>query len=123
MRSLRSPIDVPRRKKRGRDPALGLQLRPEEWKLSLEVGKFRVIAARDLEREIYKGSAGQFRQDLQFLEEHGLIERHILILRHDGQGDQIHRFDAVTLTKEAQKMLISSGHVPEGQEAAFLLLL
>lgn len=107
---------APRRKKRERDPALGLQLRAEEWKLLLEVGKFRVIATHDLEREIYKGSAGQFRHDLQFLKEHGLIERHTLNLRRDGQGDQIRRFDAVTLTKEAQKLLISSGHAPEGQE-------
>jgi hypothetical protein len=107
---------APRRKKRERDPALGLQLRAEEWRLLLEVGKFRVIAASDLEREIYKNNSGQFRHDLQFLKEQGLIERHVLNLRRDGTGDQIRRFDAVTLTKDARKQLILSRHAPERQE-------
>src|SRR5689334_22638579 len=82
-----------RRKRRERDPALGLQLRPEEWQLLLEVGKFRVIAAADLQREIYNSNSGQFRHDLEFLKERGLIERHVLNLRRDGAGDQIRRFD------------------------------
>src|SRR5579859_4344873 len=79
----RRPI-APRRKRRERDPALGLQLRPEERRLLVEVGKFRVIAATDLEREIYKGNSGQFRHDLEFLKQNGLIERHVLNLRRDG---------------------------------------
>jgi hypothetical protein len=107
---------APRRKRRERDPALGLQLRSEERRLLVEVGKFRVIAATDLEREIYKGNSGQFRHDLEFLKQHGLIERHVLNLRRDGSGDRIRRFDAVTLTEDARKQLILSGHVPEGQE-------
>src|SRR5262249_4218163 len=80
---------APRRKRRERDPALGLQLRSEERRLLLEVGKFRVIAATDLEREIYKNNSGQFRHDLEFLKQHGLIERHVLNLRRDGAGDRI----------------------------------
>lgn len=107
---------APRRKRREPDSALGLQLRPEEWRLLVEVGKFRVIAATDLEHEIYKNNAGQFRHDLQFLKEHGFIERHVLNLRRDGAGDRIRRFDAVTLTKDARKQLILSGDAPEGQE-------
>lgn len=116
MERTRDPSIAPRRKRRERDPGLGLQLRTEEWRLLLEVGKFRVIAATDLEREIYKNNSGEFRHDLQFLKEQGLIERHVLNLRRDGAGNQIRRFDAVTLTKEAQKQLILSGHAPEGQE-------
>ena len=107
---------APRRERRQRDPALGLQLRAEERQLLLEVGKFRVIAATDLEREIYKSNSGQFRHDLEFLKQHGLIERHVLNLRRDGAGDRIRRFDAVTLTEDARKQLILSGHAPERQE-------
>jgi len=107
---------APRRHRRERDPALGLQLRAEERQLLLEVGKFRVVAATDLEREIYKNNSGQFRHDLEFLKQHGLIERHVLNLRRDGAGDRIRRFDALTLTKDARKKLVLSGHVPEGQE-------
>ena len=106
----------PRRKRRERGPALGLELRSEERRLLLEVGKFRVIAASDLEREIYKGNSGQFRHDLEFLKQNGLVERHVLNLRRDGAGDRIRRFDAVTLTEEARKQLVLSGHAPEGQE-------
>ena len=107
---------APRRKKRDRDSGLGLQLRTEEWRLLLEVGKFRVVAAADLEREIYKSNPGQFRHDLQFLKEQGLIDRHFLNLRRDGKGDRIRRFEALTLTKNARKLLISTGRAPEKQE-------
>jgi len=113
---------APRRNRRERDPALGLQLRAEEWRLLLEVGKFRVIAAADLEREIYKSNSGQFRHDLEFLKQHGLIERHVLNLRRDGAGDRIRRFDAVTLTKDARKQLVLSGYGPVGQELYFGLV-
>jgi hypothetical protein len=85
---------APKRKRRERDPALGLQLRSEERRLLIEVGKFRVIASTDLEREIYKNNSGQFRHDLEFLKQHGLIERHVLNLRRDGAGDSLLRKSA-----------------------------
>ena len=109
--------EVPRRPKRTQDlsVAIGLQTRPTEQRLLVEVGKFRVISVKDLAREIYNGQESQLRHDLGYLKEHGLIETHFINVRRDGRSEDVRRFDAVTLTKSAQKMLNKSGLVPEGQ--------
>ena len=75
-----------RRKSRSKDPihAIGLQIRPEEHRLLLEVGRFRVIAVTDLAREIYGGNNSQLRHDLEFLKQKGLVECHFLNVRRDG---------------------------------------
>jgi hypothetical protein len=114
-------LDVPRptrRRKRTSEPSqlLGLQIRPEERQLLMEVGKFRVISTDDLARFVYKGNAGQLERDLQFLHNNNLVEVHVVNARRDGRAvDRIRRFEAVTLTPSARKMLERSGELPENQ--------
>jgi len=113
----RQRSQTPRRRKRGHELSrpIGLQIRPEESRLLTEVGKFRIIAVADLEKEIYQGNHSQLRHDLEFLKENGLIERHFLNLRRDGKSDDVRRFEAVTLTKIGRKLLIATGQIAEGQ--------
>jgi hypothetical protein len=108
--------DVRRRPKRTlQTTAIGRHIRPEERQLLVEVGKFRVIAVSDLAREIYEGKEGQLRHDLTFLKQNGLVETHFINRRRDGRSEAVRRFEAVTLTEAAQKMLTKSGFIPEGQ--------
>ena len=113
----RQRVDVPKRRSRSQEIShtIGLDTRPEELKLLVEVGKFRVIALSDLATEIYKGQEPQLRRDLSFLKQNGLVETHFLNVRRDGRSTDVQRFEAVTLTKAARKLLSKSGLVPEGQ--------
>jgi len=113
----RSRTDVPRRRQRTRElaHAIGLQIRPEEQQLLMEVGKFRVITVADLTKHIYAGNESTLRRDLQFLKENHLVETHFLNARRDGRSASVTRFEAVTLTKTARKLLIKTGSVPDGQ--------
>jgi hypothetical protein len=52
---------------------------------------------------------------MEFLKQNGLIETHFLNARRDGRSDNVRRFEAVTLTKTAQKLLVETGQIPEGQ--------
>lgn len=116
-RPTRSGSEVPKRRSRAEEISLtiGLQTRPEEQKLLVEVGKFRIVAVSDLAREIYKSNEPQLRRDLSFLKQNGLIETHFINARRDGRSEATRRFEAVTLTRAAQKLLTKSGLVPEGQ--------
>ena len=113
----RNQTDLPIRRSRTKEltHTIGLQTRPEEQRLLVEVGKFRVIAVSDLAKEIYGGQEPQLRRDLAFLKQNGLVETHFLNVRRDGKSADVRRFEAVTLTKAAQKLLGQSGLVPEGQ--------
>ena len=106
-----------RRKQRNLERAnpIGLQLRPEERKLLIEVGKFRVIAVADLARFLYDGEDGRLKRDLVYLRQNNLVDVHVLNARRDGRAEDARRFDAVTLTKAARKLVEQSGEIPEGQ--------
>jgi len=94
---------------------IGLHLRPEERRLLLEVGKFRVITSADLAAQMYGSNTAQLRYDLEFLKQAKLVELHSLNARRDGKSEDVRRFEAVTLTKKGRKLLIKTGEVPEGQ--------
>lgn len=115
-RSLDTP-KPPRRENRANQQAIaiGLQIRPEERQLMLEVGNFRVITTDDLARFVYNGNSTQLRQDLQFLKDKKLVEVHVLNARRDGRSQDVRRFEAVTLTRTAKRLLERTGQVPEGQ--------
>jgi hypothetical protein len=81
----------------------------------VEVGRFRVITTEDLARFIYNGNSAQLRQDLQFLQDNNLVEVHVLNARRDGRSEGVRRFEAVTLTRAAKRLLERTGQVPEGQ--------
>jgi hypothetical protein len=108
---------VERRPQRTSGPALhiGLNLRTEERNLLYDVGRFRVVSVADLARHLYGGNLSQLRGDLQYLRQKDLVEIHHLNLRRDGRSKNIEHFEAVTLTKSAQKMLERGGSVPTGQ--------
>ncbi len=108
---------VQRRPKRTLGPAheIGLNLRPEERNLLYDVGRFRVISTADLARHLYAGNVSQLGRDLQYLHQNNLVEIHDLNVRRDGRGGQVERFEAVTLTKSAKRLLEQSGEIPEAQ--------
>src|ERR1051326_4447971 len=54
--------------------AVNLALREEEQRVLSEVGRFRVIATRDLAGTVYANRASRMDRDLAFLREHGLVE-------------------------------------------------
>lgn len=115
-RSLDTP-KPPRRENRANQQAIaiGLPIRPEERQLMLEVGKFRVITTEDLARFVYNGNSTQLRQDIQFLKDKKLVEVHVLNARRDGRSEDVRRFEAVTLTRTAKRLLERTGQIPEGQ--------
>jgi hypothetical protein len=56
-----------------------VQLRPSELAALRQVGTFRVVDARDLERFLYDGDRTTARQDLRSLTAQGLMRRHTLV--------------------------------------------
>ena len=83
---LRRPIDA-----RGRT----FQLRPSELAALRQVGTFRVVDARDLERFLYGGNRTASRQDLRSLASQGLMRRHTIAGQRHGA-----RLAVVSLTRE-----------------------
>ena len=106
-----------RRKQRTQQPInpIGLQLRPEEKKLLLEVGKFRVTSANDLSQSLYAGNDGRLKRDLLYLRQNRLIDVHVLNARRDGRAEDVKRFEAVTLTMTARKFIEKNGELHDGQ--------
>src|SRR6266404_5919511 len=106
-----------RREQRNQHPInpIGLQLRPEEKQLLLEVGKFRVISVSDLAQSLYAGNDGRLKRDLLYLRQNRLVDVHVLNARRDGRAEDVKRFEAVTLTKTARKFIEKNGELQEGQ--------
>lgn len=118
-RQVRDPRDGTdsRRPQRNKIPAqtIGMQLRPEERKVMLEVGRFRVVRTRDLADTIYDGKQRKLNEDLNYLRSKGLVETRHINLRRDGTRRQIDRVEVATLTRDGRAWLMKSGEVPEGQ--------
>lgn len=106
-----------RRQQRNQQPVnpIGLQLRPEEKRLLLEVGKFRVISSADLAQSLYAGNDGRLKRDLLYLRQNRLVDVHVLNARRDGRAEDVKRFEAVTLTKTARKFIEKNGELQQGQ--------
>lgn len=107
----------PRRPQRNKIPSqtIGMQLRPEERKAMLELGRFRVIRTRDLAETIYDGKQRKLDEDLNYLRSKGLVETRHVNLRRDGTRRQIDRVEVATLTRDGRVWLKKSGEVPQGQ--------
>ena len=112
------PRETQPRTRRDRLPPrhLGLQLRPEEVKLLSEVGRFRVITARDLIETVYHGQKGQLTHDLQFLRDNGLISTDFVNARRDGRLQKVERIEVVTHTRTGRSLVRHSGEVRPDQE-------
>ncbi len=98
----------PRRMQRDRIPpqTIGVQLRPEEKRLLLEAGRFRVVRVEDLDRTIYGGKSRLLVNDLEYLREKGLIQTRHVNLRRDQKRRTIERVEVVTLTRPGRDLLI-----------------
>jgi hypothetical protein len=118
-RIAQDPREVPdtRRVPRNRFPSqtIGMQLRPEECRAMLELGRFRVVRTADLANTLYDGKQRKLDEDLRYLRSKGLIETRYVNLRRDGRRRQIDRIEVATLTKSGRAWLRKSGEVPEGQ--------
>jgi len=106
-----------RRTQRNHIPAqaIGMQLRPEERKTMLELGRFRVIRTDDLADAVYDGKRRMLREDLSYLRSKGLVTTRHINLRRDGKRRHIDRIEVATLTKDGRAWLRKSGEVPAGQ--------
>ena len=113
------PRETPdsRRPQRHRMPAqtIGVQLRPEERRAMLELGRFRVVRTDDLADAVYGGKPRTLREDLGYLRSKGLVTTRHINLRRDGKRRSIDRVEVAALTKDGRAWLRKSGEVPTGQ--------
>lgn len=126
-RQARARLDVPdsrshsiphdQRPQRDRIPpqAIGVSLRTEELKLLAEVGRFRVIATRDLAETVYGNRPSRLERDLTFLRQHGLVQVDTVQARRDGRRGRSERIEVVTLTRAGKEMAQQTSGLPEGQ--------
>ena len=108
----------PRRIERNRIPpqTIGVQLRPEEKKLLLEAGRFRVVRVEDLNRTIYGGKSRLLEKDLKYLREKGLVQTRHVNLRRDQKRRTIERVEVVTLTRPGRDLLLRQGELHADQK-------
>ena len=116
VRDPREDSDV-RRTRRDRIPSqtIGMQLRPEERRVMLELGRFRVIRTADLADTVYDGKQRKLDDDLSYLRSKGLVTTRHINLRRDGKRRSIERVEVATLTNDGRAWLRKSGDVPAGQ--------
>ena len=95
--------------------AIGLSLRNEEIKLLADVGRFRVIATRDLAEIIYDNRPSRLERDLAFLRQHGLVQVDSVQARRDGRRGQGEHIEVVTLTRAGRDMTRQTSGLPDNQ--------
>ncbi|WP_188759674.1 hypothetical protein [Edaphobacter acidisoli] len=96
--------------------AIGLSLREEERRVLADVGRFRVVATRDLAATIYDNRQSRMERDLAFLREKGLIQVDSVNARRDGRGGSVERIEVVTLTKGGQSLARMTSDLPRDQK-------
>lgn len=95
---------------------VGVALRDEERKLLAEVGRFRVIATRDLAETVYGNRDGRMERDLAFLRQKGLVEVDAVNARRDGRGGKVEQIEVVVLTKLGRDVVRQTGGLPKDQQ-------
>ena len=83
-------------------------LRESEFTTLAEIGKFRVIDAKDLVQFGYSGDAKRTNNDIRHLTQQGLVA--VKSIKR-GRGTET----LFVLTKKAKRLLLHSGRLPEGQ--------
>jgi hypothetical protein len=68
-------------------------LRKEEQTVLAEVGRFRVIATRDLSESIYQNRSSRMEHDMAFLRQHGLVEVNAVNARRDGRAGRVEHLE------------------------------
>jgi len=92
---------------------IGPALRPEEIQALGEIGRFRVVATRDLAATVYHGQTSQLANDLRFLRENGLVRVESVNARRDGRGGKVERIEVVTPSDDGRKMARRLSGLPE----------
>ena len=114
------PPRVERRPRRDRDPrndvGIGVHLRPQEIKALSEVGRFRVVAVRDLAGTVYGGDRSALERDLDYLEKKGIVTLRSVNARRDGSWRQPERIQVVTLTRPGKKIVRQVGNLRHDQQ-------
>jgi len=95
---------------------IGAPLREEERKVLAEVGRFRVIATRDLAETIYGNRDSLMQRDLGFLRQQGLIQLDTVNARRDGRGGRVEHIDVVTLTQDGRSVARQTSGLPQDQK-------
>lgn len=93
----------------------GMSLRDEERKALGEIGRFRVIATRDLAEAIYGGRRSLMERDLTFLRQKGLVQVDAVNARRDGRGGRVEHIEVVTLTRSGRDAARQTSGFPEDQ--------
>ena len=117
-RSHRQDRPIERRTRRNNIPQqeIGLSLRTEEVRALADIGRFRVVATRDLAESIYGGDRSRLQRDLRFLEQRGLVQVDTVNGRRDGRGGRVKRIEVVTLTNEGQRVAHHASDLPHDQK-------
>ncbi len=114
------PPRVERRPRRDRDSrndvGIGVHLRPQEIKALSEVGRFRVVAVRDLAETVYGGDRSALERDLRYLEEKGIVSLRSVNARRDGSWRQPEEIQVVTLTRPGKKIVRQVGSLRHDQQ-------
>ena len=95
---------------------VGLSLRDEERKVLAEVGRFRVIATRDLAETVYGNRQARMERDLSFLRQKGLVQIDSVNARRDGRGGKVERIEVVTLTGAGKDAARQTSGLPQDQQ-------
>lgn len=95
---------------------VGLSLRDEERKVLAEVGRFRVIATRDLAETVYGNRQARMERDLSFLRQKGLVQIDSVNARRDGRGGKVEHIEVVTLTKAGKDAARQTSGLPQNQQ-------
>ncbi len=117
----RAPVQdrfIDRRPRRESLPlqTLHLALRDEEQRVLAELGRFRVIATRDLAETIYDGRKARMERDLAFLRQQGLIAVNAVNARRDGRGGRVEHLEVATLTNAGRDLVQQMAALPDGQK-------
>jgi hypothetical protein len=84
-------------------------LRESEFTTLVEIGKFRVIDAKDLAQFAYAGDAKRTNRDIRHLTQQGLVA--MKSIKRGDRGTE----GVLVLTKKAKRLILQSGRLPEGQ--------
>ncbi|MGA7155380.1 MAG: hypothetical protein WBY53_00955 [Acidobacteriaceae bacterium] len=109
------PMDQRTRRHAIPQQVVGMSLREEERRVLAEVGRFRVIATRDLAETVYDNRPSRMERDLSFLREQGLIQVDAVNARRDGRGGRVEKIEVVTLTRAGRDMARQTSGLPQDQ--------
>jgi hypothetical protein len=93
-----------------------VRLRPEERRLLVETGRFRVLNIKDAARTIYGGDERAMRADLHYLRERGLVSVDSVSPRNDGHWLPRKQIEVVTLTIDGKRLAHEAGGLAPDQK-------